>query len=401
MNRLVTITLGIAVVLLTALAVVDRQALSERVPAVGALLQSIGLATPPDPAAKAEGKNARQPTAVVIEAAAERDVPAIVEAVGTAQPMLTVAIRPRVDSQIERVHVVEGARVQAGDLLFTLDSRMLNAQLVQLEAQLAKDRAQLEQAGRDAARYQELAERNATTRVNLENSQTAIKVLNAQVSSTEASIANVRTQISFTEIRAPANGRLGAIQAKAGSIVRQNDTTPLVVINQVDPIYVQFALPQTILVDLRRAMATGTVAVSAMAGDRELSGEVAFMENTVDVATGTISVKARIANTDELIWPGAFSRVKVTLGVDRNAVVVPSAAVQMGLKGPYVFVVKDNKAELKPVEVKRTFGSLSVLAGGVKGGEQVVIDGQLRLVNGAPVTAKAKPPAVASQPARS
>jgi multidrug efflux system membrane fusion protein len=315
--------------------------------------------------------------------------------------MLTVAVRPRIDSQIQTVHVVEGARVEAGDLLFTLDARTLNAALAQLEAQLAKDRAQLEQAHRDVARYQDLAERNATTRVNLENAQTNTKVLTAQVAATEASIANVQTQLSFTEIRAPASGRVGAIQAKIGSIVRQNDTQPLVVINQVDPIYVQFALPQNLLVELRRAMAAGRVPVVAMAGDMELQGEVAFIENAVDAATGTISVKARIPNPDELIWPGAFSRARVTLGIERNAVVVPSSAIQMGLKGAYVFVVKDNKAELRQVDVKRTSGAQSVIAAGVKAGEQVVVDGQLRLVNGAPVSAKSKSPAIAAQPARS
>lgn len=353
---------------------------------------------PSEPKSEAKG-GARPAVTVVTEAAARRDVPITMEAVGTAQSILSVAIKSRVDSQIETVNVQEGALVKAGDLLFTLDKRTIEAQIAQIDAQIARDSAQLEQAKRDVIRLQDLVQKNAGTGLNLENAETNTKVLTAQIAGNRANRDSLLTQLSFTEIRAPATGRLGTIQTKIGTVVRAADQTPLATINQVDPIYVQFALPQSALVDLRTALAAGPVSVSVSVGERTLKGEVAFIENNVDVTTGTISVKAKVANPDETLWPGAFARVQVTMGTDRNALVVSSAAVQLGIKGPYLFVARNGKAELKTVEVKRTSGPFTVVAGNIEQGDAIVVDGQLRLVDGAPLTVKAKTPAVAGQTA--
>ena len=200
------------------------------------------------------------------------------------------------------------------------------------------------------------------------------------------------TQLSFTEIRAPVSGRIGSITSKAGTVVRIADNTVssvLATINQVDPIFVSFAIPQVILPDLRAAMAKGPVRVDAIIDEtNRQSGTMAFIENTVDPNTGTVTAKARIDNANEGLWPGQFVKVEVILGIEPQALSVTAAAVQLGPQGAYVFVVKDGVAEVRPVVIKRTQGGESVIGSGLEGGESVVTDGQLRLVNGAAVVAR-------------
>jgi len=209
--------------------------------------------------------------------------------------------------------------------------------------------------------------------------------------------ANIQTQISYTEIRAPVSGRIGSIPFKVGTTLRVGDNTAsgvLATINQVNPIYVSFAIPQVFLPDLRAAMAKGPVQVTAVIDDkRKQTGVMAFIENNVDAMTGTVTGKARIDNANEGLWPGQFIKAEIVLGVEPEALAIPAPAVQLGPQGAYVFVVKDGVAEVRQVTVKRTQGGESVIGQGLKAGEQVVIDGQLRLVNGAPVAAKpAEPP---------
>jgi multidrug efflux system membrane fusion protein len=215
---------------------------------------------------------------------------------------------------------------------------------------------------------------------------------------------NILAQISYTEIRAPFAGRIGSIPNKVGTILRVGDntaTTVLATINQVDPIYVTFAIPQVYLPELRAAMARGEVKVNAVVNDNlRQPGVMAFLENTVDPSTGTVTGKARIANANEGLWPGQFVKAEIILGIEANALAIPAAAVQLGPQGAYVFVVKDgNVAELRQIEIKRTQASESVVGKGLKPSEMVVTDGQLRLVDGAPVAmrppqgeAKAPPP---------
>ena len=217
---------------------------------------------------------------------------------------------------------------------------------------------------------------------------------------------NILTRMSYTEFRAPVSGRIGSIPNKVGTTLRVGDNTAtsvLATINQVDPIFVSFALPQVFLPELRAAMAKGSVKVNAIVSDTtRQSGEMAFIENTVDPATGTVTAKARIANANEGLWPGQFVRAEVVLGVEPDALAVPAAAVQLGPQGPYVFVVVDDHVALRPIAIKRNQGGEAVVGKGVAAGEQIVVDGQLRLVNGAPVTVRppAPPPAATGAPPR-
>jgi membrane fusion protein, multidrug efflux system len=344
---------------------------------------------------------------VVVTAVEPKSMPIIIEAVGTVQSISSVQLKSRLDSQIMKVNVEEGALVKEGDLLFELDARTLKAQLSQTEAQIRKDQAQLEQAKRDTLRAGDLLTKGAGTVVQRDTNFTAQKAAEAQLEADEAMRQNILTQISYSEIRAPVSGRISSIPYKAGTTLRVGDNTAtavLATINQVDPIFVSFAIPQVFLTDLRAAMAKGGVKVNAVIDDdHKQSGVIGFIENTVDPNTGTVTAKARIANANEGLWPGQFVKVEVVLGIEPDALSVPAAAVQLGAQGPYVFVIKDgNTAEVRPITIKRTQYGDSVIASGLKAGESVVIDGQLRLVNGASVAVRqpevAKPPPASNEP---
>jgi multidrug efflux system membrane fusion protein len=368
--------------------------------------QKLGLGTAasaaegaPSPAATAQPQGRRGrvnpggAVPVVVTTVTPKSMPIIVEAVGTVQSISSVQLKTRIDSQIMKLHVEEGALVKEGDLLFELDARTLKAQLTQIEAQIRKDQAQLEQAKRDTTRAGDLLTKGAGTVVQRDTNFTTQKAAEAQLEADEAMRQNILTQISYTEIRAPVSGRIGSIPFKAGTILRVGDNTAtsvLATINQVDPIFVQFAIPQVYLPDLRAAMAKGEVKVSAIIDDsRKQSGAMAFIENTVDQNTGTVTGKAKIANANEGLWPGQFVKAEIMLGIEPSALAVPAAAVQLGPQGPYVFVVKDGTvAELRPIVLSRTQNGQSVVANGLKAGEQVVVDGQLRLVNGAAVAVR-------------
>jgi len=327
---------------------------------------------------------------VVVMPVTRQPMPVVVDAVGTVQSIASVQIKPRMDSQIMKVNVEEGALVKEGEILFELDGRALRAQLGQIEAQIRKDQAQVTQARRDLQRYEELLSKNAGTVVQRDNAGTTLKAAEAQLEADEAAKASVQTSLTFTEIRAPVSGRIGSISSKTGAVVRTGDnsiTSTLATINQIDPIYVTFAIPQIILPDLRAAMAKGPVTVTAIVDDmKKQSGAMAFIENTVDPNTGTVTAKARIGNANELLWPGQFVKVEVVLGIEPEAISVPASAVQLGSQGAFVFVIKDGVAELRPVVVKRMQDGQAVIDKGVASGEQVAVDGQLRLVDGASVT---------------
>ena len=348
----------------------------------------------PAASAQPQGRRGRAnpggPIPVVATVVAPKSMPIIVEAVGTVQAIASVQLRSRIDSQLMKVHVQEGALVKEGDLLFELDARTLKAQLAQIEAQIRKDKAQVDQAKRDSTRADDLLTKGAGTVVTRDTNVTTQRALEAQLESDEAMRQNILTQISYTEIRAPVSGRIGSIPNKAGTTLRVADNTAtavLATLNQVDPIFVSFAIPQVFLTNLRAAMAKADVRVNAVIDEtHKQSGVVAFLENTVDPMTGTVTGKARIDNASEGLWPGQFIKAEVVLGEEPNALAVPSPAVQLGPQGPYLFVVKDgNVAELRQVNVSRSQGGETVLSSGVKAGEQVVVEGHLRLVNGAAV----------------
>ncbi|MGD9880256.1 MAG: efflux RND transporter periplasmic adaptor subunit [Reyranella sp.] len=362
----------------------------------------------PAASAQPQGRRGRLnpggPVPVVVSKVEKKEMPIVIEAVGTVQAVASIQIKARIDSQITKVNVEEGALVKEGDLLFELDSRTLRAQLGQIEAQIRKDQAQVQQARRDLQRYEELLAKNAGTVVSRDTAFTALKAAEAQLEADEAAKASVQTSLSYTAIRAPVSGRIGSISSKAGTVIRVNDNSAaaaLATINQVDPIYVAFAVPQIYLPDIRAAMAKGEVKVVALIDDdHKQAGAIAFIENSVDPNTGTVTTKARIGNANEGLWPGQFVKVEIVLGVDPDAIAVPAPAVQLGPQGPYLFVIKDGVAELRPVVVKRTQNGESVIGKGLADGEQVVVDGHLRLVNGANVVVRPSTPSPAAAPAQ-
>lgn len=324
--------------------------------------------------------------AVEVAKAMKQQVPVDVGAIGTVTPISSVALKSRIETTIIGVHFEDGARVKQGDLLFTLDARQIDAQIEQAEGNLARDRAQLAGAQRDLNRYSELIGKGATTQVNLDNAKTQADVLIGTIKAAEAALDNLRVQKSYTLIRAPFDGRISAANVKAGNFVRPADTAPLATINQMAPVYVTFAVPQAVLSDLRDAMTTGSAQVIATVPGRDASeqGKVAMIENTVDATTGMVTVRGMMDNARETLWPGTLVNTRLIVRRE-NAVVVPSAAVQRSQKGDFVFIVTDGKAKVQPVTVSRTSSGNSVLAGGLNGDEEVVVEGQLLLRDGTQV----------------
>ncbi len=402
---------------------------------------------------KAEPQPVRRPPAPVAVAAVEqKTVPVQIQAIGSVEAYAVVSVRAQVGGELMRVHFKEGQDVKKGDLLFTIDPRPLEATLAQAEANLAKDVVQVQQAravlerdrarisqtraalSRDqtqaanaqvqAKRYEDLLKRGliaqeqydglrttadslaATLRADeadIKSAEETVRADEAAVTSAEqtvkadeAAVQNAKLQLSYTSIKAPIDGRTGSLVLNEGNIVRAGGTTDstLVVINQVQPVYVTFTVPQQQLPLIKRYMGEGKLTVDAVApGDpRPLKGVVTFVDNAVDATTGTIRLKATFTNEDKRLWPGQFANVALTLSTEPDAIVVPSAAVQTGQQGQsYVFVVKpDATVEARPVVVARTQGSESVIRKGLEPGESVVVDGQTRLVGGAKVDVKGK-----------
>jgi RND family efflux transporter MFP subunit len=355
---------------------------------VAVLLAAGGLAAYQTRASWYGGETAARQTsprkvAVEVAKAVKQPVPVDVEAIGTVTPISSVALKSRIETTIVSVHFEDGARVKQGDLLFTLDARQIDAQVEQAEGTLARDRAQLAGAQRDLNRYSELIGKGATTQVNLDNAKTQADILIGTIKADQASLDNLRVQKSYTLIRAPFDGRISAANVKVGNFVRPADTAPLATINQMAPVYVTFAVPQAVLGDLRDAMTAGSAQVIATIPGREASeqGKVAMVENTVDATTGMVTVRGIMDNGREALWPGTLVNTRLIVRRE-NAVVVPSAAVQRSQKGDFVFVVADGKAKVQPVTVSRTSSGSSVLAGGLNGDEDVVVEGQLLLRDG-------------------
>jgi membrane fusion protein, multidrug efflux system len=323
---------------------------------------------------------------VDVVAAVKKPAPVIVEALGTVMPIESVAIRSRVDSAITAVHFADGAAVNKGDLLFTLDSRTIEAQIRAASGTVARDRAQLEGAERDVRRYAELVEKNATPVINLDNARTQVDTFRANLAADEGALENLRVQLSYCTIRAPIAGRVGAAGAKVGNVVRASDTPVLATINQMTPIYVTFSVPQRVLPEVRQALAAegGEVEAIVAGHSRAAKGRLTMIDNAVDQATGMVSMRAVMDNPDEVLWPGALVNARLTLRVEES-VVVPATAVQTGQSGKFVFIVKDNVASVRAVAVARSDKAEAVIASGLAPGETVVTYGQLLLTNGTKV----------------
>jgi RND family efflux transporter MFP subunit len=339
--------------------------------------------------ASAQGPQKPRVISVELAKAERKAVPVDVDSIGTVTPISSVALKSRLETTILAVHFEDGAKVNEGDLLFTLDSRQIDAQIEQAEGMLARDRAQLAGAERDLKRFNDLIGKGATTQVSVDNAKTQADILIGTIKADQAALDNLKVQKSFTSIRAPFSGRISAANVKIGNFVRPADIAPLAVINQMAPVYVTFAIPQRVLVDLRDAMVTGSSKVTATIPGHQRSeeGKVAMVENAVDSTTGMVTVRGIMDNANETLWPGILVNTNLVVRVEEG-VTVPSASVQRSQSGNYVFVVKDGKAHVQPVQVSRTFQGVSVIAKGLSGGEDVIVDGQLLLSEGTLVVAR-------------
>lgn len=324
---------------------------------------------------------------VAVAKAAKKVIPIRLDALGTVTTMASVAIKPRVDSEIIAVKFEDGARVKQGDVLFVLDSRSIESEMKRVEAVITGAQAQYEQAMRDVSRYTDLVAKNATTQVTLNNAQTQANVSRALADSNKATLEGLKVQLGFCTIRAPISGRISMASAKVGNIVRQADTAPLATINQVAPIYVSFTVAQNNLPNVRTALAAETATVEAIVpgtGARS-QGQVSMIENTVDPATGMVVVRATMPNKDELLWPGTLVNTQLTLRSEER-ITVPTAALQLSQAGQFVFMLKGDAAVVQPIKVERVLGEIAVIESGLKEGDVVVTDGQLLLSNGTKVT---------------
>jgi RND family efflux transporter MFP subunit len=341
--------------------------------------------------ASAQGPQKPRVVSVEVAKAERKPVPVDVDSIGTVTPISSVALKSRIETTIVAVHFEDGAKVNEGDLLFTLDARQIDAQIEQAEGMLARDRALLEGAQRDLKRFSDLIGKGATTQVNVDNAKTQADTLIGTIKADQSALDNLKVQKSYTTIRAPFAGRISAANVKVGNFVRPADLAPLATINQMAPVYVTFAIPQRVLVDLREAMATSSSRVIATIPGHQKSedGKVAMVENTVDSTTGMVTVRGIMDNANETLWPGILVNTKLIVRVE-DGVTVPSAAVQRSQNGNYVYVVVDGKAHVQPVEISRTFQGLSVAAKGLSGGEDVIVDGQLLLSEGTLVAARAR-----------
>src|SRR5213596_2986441 len=322
---------------------------------------------------------------VTVARAEQRAVPFEIPATGTAEPRQTVSVQSQVTGVLTRVAFREGDDVESGQVLFQIDARPFQAALDQARAMLARDQAQAQSAVLDAQRYAELVKQDYVTQSDYDAKRAAAEALQAVVRADSAAVANAELNLEWARIRAPIAGRTGRL------LVRANAPDPLVIINQIHPILVRFAVPERSLPDIQRYRKNRLpVLVSPSKEDTTFaSGLLTFVDNSVDTTTGTVLLKAEFANREGVLWPGEFLSVRLQLYVEEQAVVVPAQAVMTGQQGTYVFVLnQDGTARSQPVTVERAAGSYAVIAQGVAPGDEVVTDGQLRLVSGAPVEVK-------------
>jgi len=335
-----------------------------------------------------EKKAAGPPPAVPVRAAltTREDVPFEWRGVGTVEAINAVSVKAQLGGELVRVHFREGDEVRKGDPLFTLDERPFQAALREAQAQLERDRALAENAAADARRYTELVAKDYVTRSDADERTSRAASQKATVQADEAAVERARLNLQYCRITAPMSGRTGSLMVKVGNIVKANDDKPMVVIQQIEPILVAFALPQQHLGQVRQRMQQAVMPAEASAPDDKTPahpGKLVFIDNAVDTSTGTIALKAEFPNQDRALWPGEFVNVALTLGVDQGAVVAPSQAVQSSQAGDFVFVIKDDQTvDMRPVTVERTAGERAVIAKGLEPGERVVVDGQLRLAPG-------------------
>jgi membrane fusion protein, multidrug efflux system len=350
------------------------------------VVAGIGLATyyTSDFRAKEARKAPKGPPAVqvTVAPAVQQAMPIRVAAIGNVEAYQTVAVKARVDGQIVAVNFREGQSVAKGEVLFRIDPRPYEAALRQAEANALRDRAARDQARSQAKRYQELLDKNFISKEAYAQIRTNAETAEATAKASQAALENSRLNLEYCTIYSPLDGYVGKVLLQAGNMVRANDVNPLVVINQVRPIYVNFAIPEQNLPDVRKYQAQAPLPVDVVPtdpGTPSANGELIFIDNAVDPSTGTIRLRAQFENTDATLWPGQFVNVRVQLYEKPDAIVVPSAALQTGPEGQYVYIVGDDLvADVRKVSVERTEGDRAIVSG-LKQGERVVTRGQLRL----------------------
>ena len=332
---------------------------------------------------------ANPPVPVTPGTAETRDMPVYVRGIGSVQAFNTVTIKSRVDGQIVKVDFTEGQEVKVGDPLFEIDPRPFQAALAQANAAKEKDQAQLTSAQADLKRYAELVKPGYQTRQIFDQQKGLVGQLQASLKADQAAIDNATLNLTYATIRSPIDGRTGARLVDIGNLVHATDSTGLVSITQLKPIFVTFTVPQNQFDRIRKSAAAGPVEVQAVSADDQTqlaAGKLTLIDNQIDPATGTIRLKGTFDNADEALWPGEFVNTRLVVGIDKNAVTVAARALQRGPTGEYLFVIKpDMTVEIRNVEVAEVEQGLAAIGKGLTAGEQVVVDGQYRLDQGSKV----------------
>jgi membrane fusion protein, multidrug efflux system len=349
-------------------------------------------------------KKGPPPPPVTVATVVEADMPIMLSAAGTVEAIASVAIKPRVDGQITEVGFKEGDLVQEGQVLFRFDERLVKAQILQAEANIAKDKASLDDAETILNRKEALIAKKIVTEAATDTARAAVLSLKSSIAAGKAALDIQKTQLDYLTIKAPITGRTGALTAKLGTSVRAADPLALVTINQTKPVAAAFAMPQTELTALRRALANKASAVVNVGGSIPLKvpGTLMFVDNQVDKQTGTVVAKVTVPNADEALWPGTAVEVDLTVEVRTKVLSVPASAVLPAQQGMLAWVVDaSNKVSTRVVQVERLVGQVAYIADGLKVGERVVTDGQQRLAPGGTVVvqepkAPPAPPAAAA-----
>lgn len=350
-----------------------------------------GAGKKPEAAGGRRSGGDRAAVPVMVASVVQKSIPVQLDSVGAVEPYSTVSIRTQVAGAVTKVHFKEGEDVKEGDLLFTVDTRPFEAALKQAEANLGKDMAILANAREQARRYAELVKKQYVSVEQYDQIKTNADSLEAVVEADKAAIDNAKVNLSYCRIFSPVTGRTGSLLVNEGNVVRTNDVTPLVTINQISPIYVTFNAPEQSLPEIKKRLAAGKLKVQALSpgAARPEEGDLTFVDNTVDRTTGTIKLKGTFANRERTLWPGQFVKAVLKLSDQSDAVVVPSQSVQVGQEGQHVFVLRgDSSVDLRPVVISRTLNGESVVEKGLKPGEKVVTDGQFLLGAGSKVQVK-------------
>jgi len=338
------------------------------------------------------GPPPKLPVPVTAGTVIQKTVPVQIRAIGNVEAYSTISVKSQIEGVLTRVHFKEGQDVNKGDILFTIDPRPYEAALKQAEANLAKDNAQLENAREEMRRYAELVKKGYVAQEQYDQIRTNAATFEATVNADKALVENARLQLKYCYIYSPINGRTGNLIANEGNLIKANADNPMVTINQIQPIYVTFSVPEQYLNEIKKYMADRKLNTEAFVSKEDVrleQGVLTFIDNAVDMTTGTIKLKGTFANKEKRLWPGQFVNAVLTLTTQPDAVVVPSQAIQTGQSGEYIFVIKsDLTVESRPVVIARSLDGESVIEKGLRPGEKVVTDGQLRLVPGAKVEIK-------------